>query len=440
VGKQNRARRAAKQRARQRPSTGANGAQSGPDWFRANEPPRVDSIERLRLRLRDAALASARGDRSAGPRCAAELAILPRPVDVDRGAEQLMDAAIAAAWKIGWLPVDLKQLASRRQQPLAVTYLVDAVAAQCRQYAAGSLHPRWRAQLADMGAEVWWRPDQPHLSQWAERHGCGRGTAIETMIDALALQAALVPLPVIVPPPGSAVVGAASVAHLDDKVLARVRGLLAKAESTTFPEEAEALSAKAQELMSRHAIERAVLDAREPGSSPPTARRLWLDRPYVAAKASLAGAVAQANRCRTVLYEDLGFVTVVGADVDLDIVELLTTSLLLQATRAMLVAGSQLTRSGQSRTRSYRQSFLIAYAGRIAERLSAATETASSEVDAGTLLPVLAGREAAVDEVFGRLFARTTARSFSVGNSDGWYAGRAAADLAVLQGQRAVGS
>jgi hypothetical protein len=40
-----------------------------------------------------------------------------------------------------------------------------------------------------------------------------------------------------------------------------VRALLAKAESTTYPEEADALTAKAQELMARHSIDRAMLDA-----------------------------------------------------------------------------------------------------------------------------------------------------------------------------------
>ena len=43
---------------------------------------------------------------------------------------------------------------------------------------------------------------------------------------------------------------------MDEKKLSRVRALLAKAESSSFPEEAEALSAKAQELMTRHALDR----------------------------------------------------------------------------------------------------------------------------------------------------------------------------------------
>jgi hypothetical protein len=47
----------------------------------------------------------------------------------------------------------------------------------------------------------------------------------------------------------------------DRRMLDRVRALLAKAESTEFPKEAEALSARAQELMARHRIDRALLAA-----------------------------------------------------------------------------------------------------------------------------------------------------------------------------------
>ncbi|HEX8768367.1 MAG TPA: DUF2786 domain-containing protein, partial [Jatrophihabitans sp.] len=232
---------------------------------------------------------------------------------------------------------------------------------------------------------------------------------------------------------------------VDQKVLARVRGLLAKAESTTFPEEAEALSAKAQELMSRHCLERLIVDAADSPSGldphPAAARRLWLDNPYVAAKALLVGAVAEANRCRTVLSEKLGFTTVLGDEVDLEVVELLTTSLLVQATRAMVSAGSQTTRTGRSRTRSYRQSFLVAYATRIGERLADARDAGAAAVpDPARLLPVLAAREHVVDELFESMFPESVPRSFSVGNAAGWHAGRAAADLAVLTTHRSVTS
>jgi hypothetical protein len=233
-----------------------------------------------------------------------------------------------------------------------------------------------------------------------------------------------------------------------------VRGLLAKAESTGFAEEAEALSAKAQELMSRYALERALVDADADDTEPVTARRLWLDAPYVDAKSVLVNAVASANRCRAVFSKQLGFVTVLGDDIDLDTVETLTTSLLVQATRAMLAGGRQKSAYGVSRTRSYRQSFLVAYATRIGERLQAATAEAVAETEAaakaGTfpagagsaptrdsqLLPVLAARERAVDELCTQLFPKLVARRTSVSNAAGVAAGRAAADLAVLDAGR----
>lgn len=86
-------------------------------------------------------------------------------------------------------------------------------------------------------------------------------TAVATAVELAAALSALPRLPQILPPPGAARADAPRTSRVDPRVLGRVRGLLAKAESTSFAAEAEALSAKAQELMTRHAIERAVLDA-----------------------------------------------------------------------------------------------------------------------------------------------------------------------------------
>ena len=52
--------------------------------------------------------------------------------------------------------------------------------------------------------------------------------------------------------------------HADeDKRLATIRSLLAKAEATDYPEEAEAFFAKASELISRWAIDEAMIWAGE---------------------------------------------------------------------------------------------------------------------------------------------------------------------------------
>src|SRR5690349_24678935 len=53
---------------------------------------------------------------------------------------------------------------------------------------------------------------------------------------------------------------ASSVGAMDAKVLDRVRALLAKAESTSYEEEADAFTAKAHQLMSRYAIDAALPD------------------------------------------------------------------------------------------------------------------------------------------------------------------------------------
>jgi hypothetical protein len=335
---------------------------------------------------------------------------------------------VTRVWKVGWLPYDVVRHLGKQLGESAVALVTDVIAADAAQYAEATVHERWREQLRQIDAAVWWEPGSPHLSQWIARHDLHRADALTLVFTVVSSMMTWPELPVIVPPPGAARTAAPSTRHsVDPKILARVRGLLAKAESTEFAEEAEALSAKAQELMNRHAVERAMLDADEHVPQVATARRIWLDSPYLAAKAQLVGVVAEANRCRAVIHEKIGFVALMGDEMDLEITELLATSLLLQATRALVAAG----RAGQSRIRSYRQSFLVAYAHRIGERLAAVTESALSEPD-DRLLPVLVDRQQAVDELFTTMYPTTRIKSYSASNAAGWGAGRAAADRADL--------
>jgi len=451
VAQRNRERRAtaaALRRARRRAHGGSAHGGSGtagtttPSAGTARARPSAETISTVLL---SAAREHWAGDPEAGARIGAMVADRcgEAPSLVAAAVRCALPPLITAAWERGWSPEDLHQMARRRLDAAGVDYLVDAIADESQRYAKAAVPQRWREDLRQIGAVLWWEPAQigGHLLQWATRHGRSLADTLTTVIEVLAMLLALPVLPRIVPPPGSA----ATVTPrrgVDQKMLVRVRALLAKAESTTFSEEAEALSAKAQELMSRYSLERIVLDSAGSAGSAPhpaTARRMWLDNPYVAAKALLVGAVAEANRCRTVLSEKLGFTTVLGDEVDLEIVELLSTSLLVQATRAMVLAGSQTTRTGRSRTRSYRQSFLLAYATRIGERLSTARNVGAAAVaDPARLLPVLAARERVVDELFESMFPQSVSRSYSVGNAAGWHAGRAAADLAVLDTRRAV--
>jgi hypothetical protein len=125
----------------------------------------------------------------------------------------------------------------------------------------------------------------------------------------------------------------------------------------------------------------------------------------------------------------------VGYQRDLDAVELLTASLLTQATGAMARHGSRRDASGRSATRSFRRSFLFGFAVRVGERLRDASDgqvSAAPASDRDQLLPVLAAREERVRAAMEAAFPKTTRRSGSISNATGWYAGQAAADQADL--------
>jgi hypothetical protein len=225
-------------------------------------------------------------------------------------------------------------------------------------------------------------------------------------------------------------------------MLDRVRALLAKAESTDFPEEAETYTAKAQQLMARHSIDQALLAASAGGGENPATRRVGIDNPYEVPKSLLLQVVAKANRCRTVWHKRFGLTTVVGFPADIDSTEMLFTSLLVQATRAMTALKPRPDRYGRNTVRSFRQSFLTAYALRIGERLNTATEETDREmttsVGGQSLLLVLAARSDAVDDAFTKQFPELTQHSMSISNREGWASGRAAADRAILQSRQAV--
>jgi hypothetical protein len=354
------------------------------------------------------------------------------PCDLDLAADTAMADAVRAAWEAGWMPSDLHELARRRLEPLAAEYLAEAIVLESKRYAVATVHPRWRADLAVISTGIGPDARAPQMERWAVLHNGDRCAALTVVLEVLALLGALPALEPLLPLPGAHRHTPVAVGDVDEKALGRVRALLAKAEATKFPEEAEALSAKAQELMSRYSLHQAVVDHDRGRVPVAAARRIWIDSPYAGAKALLVQVVATANRCRTVWTEDLGFVTVVGSDTDLNLVELLTTSLLVQANRAMLAAGRQAGGRGHTRTRSFRQSFLVAYATRIGERLDNTNATVTAEVGDSRLLPVLAARSRAADDLADRLFPAKVRRQISASNSAGWGAGRVAADLALL--------
>lgn len=359
----------------------------------------------------------------------------------------LLQAEVVAVWKRGWQPAELHRSVKRAFSEHHASLLGSAMAAQMQSYAAATVDERWQQQLTQIRARVVWQPDWQPLSVFSGNGPDGGISAdlAATVIEAMWHLRRLPALPFTGPLPGEARQGALkpSGAPVDAKMLERVRALLAKAESTTFPEEAEAYTAKAQELMARHSIDYALLVARTGGKTEPAVRRIPIDNPYEAPKTLLLQAVAEANGCRSVWSQYFAFATVTGYPADLDSVELLFTSLLVQAVAAMTQTGPKQDRYGRNNTRSFRQSFLTSYAQRIGERLQGASDAAVTETikdlgGATELLPVLRARAQDVDDKVRQLFPELHSRSIAVSNQEGWVQGRAAADRAELHGRRPV--
>ncbi len=173
----------------------------------------------------------------------------------------------------------------------------------------------------------------------------------------------------------------------DDRRLSTIRALLAKAEATEYPDEAEAFFNKASELISRWAIDEAMLwaDADAAGREQPDELQLLLHAPYLPQKAVLVGAVATAHGCRAVrIVSPPGtgkeIISIVGFPTELRWVDTLVTSLLVQLTSAMLSrCPAGLTPSASA---SWRRSFIVGFAEEVGRRLEADRSAAAAERDA----------------------------------------------------------
>lgn len=247
---------------------------------------------------------------------------------VFRQTEPFLLAGSASAWSGGWQPAELQR--------------------QARLGCATSVGARLLTIVIAVDGSAGW------IARWAASEQLTTPAAIDTIIDVVSMLGTLPSLPVLIPPPatvlsacvaGAAGVGAPSLGgNLGgevDPVLKRIRALLAKAESSQFEAEATALTAKAQELVTRHAIDAAAVEAGlGHRDERPVAIRVPIDRPYVDAKSLLLQVVAQSGRCRAVFHERLAMSTIAGFAADVAACEMLFTSLLLQAQHAMAQAAA----------------------------------------------------------------------------------------------------
>jgi hypothetical protein len=242
-------------------------------------------------------------------------------------------------------------------------------------------------------------------------------------------------IPTLIPAPGVFAGVQGSKVGIDPKLLSRIRSLLAQGGVHSVPRRSRGVVGEGtgtdQPLRARPADRGRIRHEGRPSGHD----RAPVDRPAVPAGNSNVdrrSSSRQSLSCRC--FTDLGFSTVVGDATDVEAVELLSTSLLVQASTAMLGHGSVVDGYGTSRTRSFRQSFLVSFAIRIGQRLEAATERATTaETDrAGELVPLLRRQAERVDAAVDAMFPKLTSFGPSANNGRGWAAGRTAADLARL--------
>lgn len=241
----------------------------------------------------------------------------------------------------------------------------------------------------------------------------------------------------------------------DVSKLSKIRALLDKAESTasTFPQEAEALTAKAVELMETYRISEAMIADAAPLQDRGKIienRYLVGSGPYVNAKVQLAQEIAKNHSVK--LLTATGYkgktVYLIGYETDVALTEMLYTSLLVQATSAVTSSEVKASKPGYEHGTAFNRSFLMAYAYRIGQRLRESNTVVAQAFDQNTsgdsrsVALVLSDRTAAVEEDVLRRYgkirsARPTTRSSSYA---GTVAGECAADRADLSTNRRVSS
>jgi hypothetical protein len=242
--------------------------------------------------------------------------------------------------------------------------------------------------------------------------------------------------------------GQANTVEVEPSLIARVRKLMDKAAVTSNVHEADAFSRKAAELIARHRIDPESLG--ESDRDDLAVREVALGRgAYVRARLALLMAVAEAHDARVVFASTpTGTVAyVAGFASDLDLVEVMYTSLHAQAAARMALEH----RATPAATQRHRRSFLFGYADRVATAFDEARRTArasspgATAIDDGGRSPARLDRldqvEGFVAERFGRV---RSARRSAGAEVSGWQAGSAAAERADLgrhrlDGRRSLG-
>jgi len=221
-----------------------------------------------------------------------------------------------------------------------------------------------------------------------------------------------------------------------DALLDRVRKLLVKAEADGVTQaEAQALTAKAAELMAKYGIDRALLAAARPETDRPADRVIEIGNPWARVQAHLLCGLASALRCQCVILPQAGpgsRIHMFGFASDIERTDVLYTSLLLQMWQGLSAVEPPAWSRGP---RAWRRSWLLGFATAVVARVRAAEQAAAARAadapagNGATAALVLADRTEIIERTLRRAYPVT--RSSRVTYSGSGYG------TGYTQGQRA---
>ena len=231
---------------------------------------------------------------------------------------------------------------------------------------------------------------------------------------------------------------------MSDAILDKVRKLLAKAEDpASTPAEAEAFTDKAAQLIAKYGVDAALLAEADPTRDPVGDRVVEIPSPYATEKCTLLSEVATELRCRAVRRLRHGLsgkefsMHLFGHSADLERVEVLFTSLLVQASYAL--AAQRIP--GHEHVAAYRRSWLIGFTRAVGQRLRATEQRAAEQATTVTstgrsVALVLSDRTAEVERKLAEAYPKLTFAPPRRLVGGGMHAGYAAGQEADLGGVR----
>lgn len=232
---------------------------------------------------------------------------------------------------------------------------------------------------------------------------------------------------------------------IDNKWLMKVRALLAKAEDrAATPEEAEALTEKATELMAKYGIAEALAAARADTKQTPGNRIIdFTGGSYTRERRNLLGWIAHEVGCGVVNLTGRGRgrdreyrLHLFGFEADLDRAVLLYTSLLVQMANGVNQAYKPYGENTTSFRKSWMHGFSLAVTKRIGEVEARAKRNAEQEQPAGApgVALVLADRATLVQQAKEAMYPQVAPARKRQLKGSGVRAGYAAGEQANIGG------